>query len=678
MSIMGKEPRFRRSVLLALAAAGVGGSSSVIIAQSNEAQMQWQNAAGRIDARNAMDARIENGIERWRDLQATGTSPASFAAISSFLLAYPGWPGEDNLRALAEQRVDPARDSASGIAAYFARFPARTATGRARHALALARLGQTEGALAMAREAWAAGSMPQSDESALQARFGPRFTAEDHLRRADRLLWSRNASGAERVLALVPPARQSVIAARIAFQRGAADAAARMAAADPAGGMDAGYLADKAGWLRAMGDRAGARRVLADRPLLAQPPVDAEAWMEVLLKEAKAAAAEGDHASAYAIASRVDDALPAGTILRDQSLGIRDEYTSLTWLAGTAALDRLNRPAQAEAMFLRYANGGRAPSTITKGYYWAGRAALLAGRGQLAMRYFAQAGAWGDQYYGQLALERLGRPIPQPGSNPPAAAVSDPQRAAFNDRPVVRAARHLGQSGDWSDQSKFVRTIAAQAQTDSERLLAVELARSLSRPDLGVMVGRRATADGVNSFGSASFPRLAVPAGHEANWTMIHAIARQESQFDRAIVSRAGARGMMQLMPATAREVAGKVGVAYDPAALNDPQYNIHLGSTYFRQVLSYYGGSYPLAVAAYNAGMGNVNKWLRANGDPRLPGGDMVRWIEQIPIFETRDYVQRVLENAVVYDLLNPARASAAQADAAPLSRYLGKQRPG
>jgi soluble lytic murein transglycosylase len=678
MSTMGKEPRLKRTIALALVAAGIGGSSSVIIAQSNDAQVQWQGAAGRIDALGTVDARVMNGIEQWRRLQATGTTPANFAAISSFMLSYPGWPSEDSLRNQAEQSVDPTKDSAASITAFFGRFPARTATGRARHAQVLADSGQTEAAVQMARSAWVTGSMPAADESALLARFGTRFTADEHLRRADRLLWSRNATGAERVLAFVAPTRQPIIAARIAFQRRADDAALRMGAADAIGSGDAGYLADKAGWLRASGNIASARRLLASRPALISPPADPEEWLEVLLREAKSAVADGDHASAFAIASRVDDALPAGTVLRDQSLGVRDDYTSLTWLAGMTALDQLARPAQAEAMFTRYANGGRAPSTIAKGHYWAGRAALSAGRSETAMNHFANAGALGDQFYGQLALERLGRPVPIPAVTAPPVALSSSQRAAFNDRAVVRAVRQLAQSGDWGDQSKFVRTIASQAQSAEDRQLAVDLARSLSRPDLGVMIGRRAATDGVAGFGGASFPRLSVPAGHESNWTMIHAIARQESQFDRAIVSRAGARGLMQLMPATAREVAGKVGVAYNPASLNDPQYNIQLGSTYFRQVLNYYGGSYPLAVAAYNAGMGNVNKWIKSNGDPRLPGGDIVKWIEQIPIFETRDYVQRVLENAVVYDLLNPQRGSAQQVEAAPLSRYLGKNRPG
>ncbi|MEO7168962.1 MAG: lytic transglycosylase domain-containing protein, partial [Sphingomonas sp.] len=160
------------------------------------------------------------------------------------------------------------------------------------------------------------------------------------------------------------------------------------------------------------------------------------------------------------------------------------------------------------------------------------------------------------------------------------------------------------------------------------------------------------------------------------SWTMIHAIARQESQFDRAAVSHAGARGLMQLMPGTAREAAGKLGMSYEPGSLtSDTDYNIMLGSSYFERVYRLYG-SYPLALAAYNAGPGNVNKWLKANGDPRMPGTDMIDWIEAIPIYETKNYVQRVLENAVVYDLMNPSHSRSS--GPRRISWYLGKNTPG
>jgi len=168
-----------------------------------------------------------------------------------------------------------------------------------------------------------------------------------------------------------------------------------------------------------------------------------------------------------------------------------------------------------------------------------------------------------------------------------------------------------------------------------------------------------------------------VPAGQEGSWTLVHAITRQESQFANNAVSHAGARGLMQLMPGTAAQEAGRIGLAFDASALmSQPGYNLKIGDTFFTRMLNYYSGSYPLAVAAYNAGPGNVNKWLRANGDPRTGSVDWIDWIERIPIQETRNYVQRVMENAVVYEAMNPDKAHYRGANA--LSHFLGKNSPG
>ena len=250
-------------------------------------------------------------------------------------------------------------------------------------------------------------------------------------------------------------------------------------------------------------------------------------------------------------------------------------------------------------------------------------------------------------------------------------------RQAFYAREVVRAAQYLGTVSAWQDQTAFVRQIANDAHSDSDHVLASELSRSLGRPDLGVMIGRSALTNGITDYSTVAFPVVHVPADQQANWVMVHAIARQESQFDRAAVSRAGARGLMQLMPATARQTATQMGLtmASTDQLNSDTDFNLSVGGTYFARLYRQYG-SYPLAVAAYNAGPGNVNRWLAANGDPRMGSVDWLDWIEAIPISETRNYVQRVLENAVVYDLLNPTRSQSSGANR--LSWYIGKSRPG
>ena len=254
--------------------------------------------------------------------------------------------------------------------------------------------------------------------------------------------------------------------------------------------------------------------------------------------------------------------------------------------------------------------------------------------------------------------------------------VTDAQRSAFQQKRLVRATRLLGQQGLRQEQTLFVRALAESLNSEPERVMAAELSQQIGRQDLAVWTARASRNDGEAFYFRPAFPTHygEIPGGRL--WSMTHGITRQESSFDKSAVSFAGARGMMQLMPGTAREQAGKMGIAYDYYRLtSDPAYNVSLGSAYYQRLLNTWGGSHVLAVASYNAGAGNVRKWINAYGDPRQPGADVVRWIERIPFVETRGYVQRVLENSVVYDRLNPQTASASPMH---LSTYLGKSRPG
>jgi soluble lytic murein transglycosylase len=654
-------------------AARSGATVQPIPPEYGQPASQWNQVQARIG--QPSDMSIAGTISQWRALQQSDGLGAS--TYASFILANPGWPGEDRMRRLAETGINPDSYDPAQVTAFFARFPARTATGHARNAVALMQLGRMAEARIAARNAWIGGSLSPADEARLLSLFGSSLTPADHDQRADALLWGNDVNGAMRMIAYVSPARRAAFQARIALRRKTPDAAVLAQAAEATGAGDAGFIADKAIWMRDTGNWVGARQYLANRSALTYRPSNAEKYYEVLLNQARAAANDSQWTFAYGIASKIDDAIAPGVQLSDQPIGVRDDYTSLAWLAGTTAFYNLNRPGDAVTMFRRYADAAKSPQTRSKGYYWAGRAALQMGDAATANSYFNQAGIYPDQFYGQLALERLGRPIPAPATVERPVPISAAERAAFDSRSVVRAVKALGQMGYWEDQSKFARAIANNADSDTDHFLAAELAQRINRPDMSVMVGRRAVSSGLTGYGETAFPRVPVPPTAQYNWTMVHAIARQESQFDKQIVSHAGARGLMQLMPGTAREQAGKLGLGYNPASLNDPSYNIMLGSGYFQRMLDYYGGSYPLAVAAYNAGPGNVNKWIAANGDPRMAGADMLRWIEQIPIFETRNYVQRVLENAVVYEAMNPERAKF-RGTSAVLSRYLGKQTPG
>ncbi|MFM9978895.1 MAG: lytic transglycosylase domain-containing protein [Sphingomonadaceae bacterium] len=610
-------------------------------------------------------------IQEWSALRQS--EAMSFAAYARFLLDHPGWPAEAALRKSAERALGSGTGEPRLVADFFTRYPPTTPTAALRFAEAQAALGRSRDADASARTAWTMGGLAPDDESRLLTRFTGALTPDDHDMRMERLLWQRSTSLAARQMSLVSPARRAIYETRLALLTRAPDAPVKAAAFADRARTDPGFLADKMHYLRATGDEASARQTLAAPRRFATAPIDPLKWLEILQLNARSAASAGQPQQAYDIARQVDDAYPANTQVRDRAFNERDIYTNLTWLAGQTALRTLGRPGDAVGMFERYARAARSPQTQSKGLYWAGRAAEAAARRAEATAFYQQAAVHFDQFYGQLATERLGKPLALPGATR-TLEISASERDAFNRREIVRAAEYLGTTGDWANQSLFLRTIAAAATTESDHLLGFELSRRINRPDLAVMIGRSAGINGFRDSIRAGFPTLPLQPGTYENWTMIHAIARQESQFDRKIVSRAGARGTMQLMPGTARETAGKIGISYTPSNLDDPTYNIRLGDWYFGRLMDRFNGSFPLAVAAYNAGAGNVDKWLRQNGDPRATG-DILAWIEAIPFTETRGYVQRVLENAVVYDLLNPRGL---QPRSAALSGYLGKRAPG
>jgi soluble lytic murein transglycosylase len=620
------------------------------------------------------DSALSAAISEWNGVRQTDALP--FSSYARFLIAHPGWPGEAALRKSAERALRTDAEDPQLVAAYFGRYAPTTATSALRQAEALDGIGRRDDARAAARRAWTLGVLSPDDEQRLLTRFPGALALGDQDLRMERLLAVRATSVAVRQLSLTSPQRQPIYDTRIAMQSKTVDAANKVALVASSVQGDPGFLLDRITWLRTTGQEQTARALLSQPRRLSVPPLDPGKWFETLIGAARAAAADGQYQTAYDIARQVDDAYAAGTVVRDRPIGERDNYTNLTWLAGTTALNRLGRPADAVIMFDRYARAARSPQTQSKGLYWAGRAAEAARRSSDAQSYYANAAQFFDQFYGQLATERLGRAPTIPAVST-TIEISRNQREAFYDREIVRAAQILGMRGDHQTQSLFVRQIAQAAESDLDHALAVELSQRMQRPDLGVMIGRSAGINGLRDYVRAGFPTVPVPVEAASSWTMVHAISRQESQFDRAAVSRTGARGLMQLMPGTARDTAVKIGATYDLGGLTgDTQYNIKLGSWFFGRLMDRYNGNYVLAVAAYNAGPGNVNKWIAANGDPRLPGVDVLQWIEAIPFSETRGYVQRVLENAVVYDLIDPEKARVRSRT--PLSMYLGKSMPG
>ncbi|HYD24166.1 MAG TPA: lytic transglycosylase domain-containing protein [Croceibacterium sp.] len=603
-------------------------------AQGNE----WDQARANLVARQP-SGQMAYAIGRWEQLAA---SPRfTFEDYAGFLLTYPGFPDEDKLKGYAEARLAEEFVSPERLLAYFAANPPVTNNGRAQYAVAL--MAQRPGdAFEAARQAWRGGEMSDTAYATLFAAYGAAFTADDHDARMDALLWQRDTAAAARQLGYVSPAKAGLFAARLAILQGGDGATG-----DPAALADPGYLYNRSRELRTEGRPQEAVVLLAVRPPLSRAPFNPTAWVEEHLNVARLAGAS----AAQQIATRASEAFDNEADVADGPYKLRDDYTSLMWLGGTRALWNRGDGAGAAPLFYRYGAAARTSQTRSKGFFWAGHAAAQAGNAAEARRYYEMAAEYPDRFYGQLALERLGRPLPA-FADAPADQPTPEERARFLSAPLTAAVGEVARDAPWSTGIKFYRKMADQAKTVGEHLLVAEYARQIGRRDLAVNLADAAAADGHGGFVKLGFPTVVAPPG--TDWTFVHAIARQESQFAQNAVSHAGARGLMQLMPGTAREEAGKAGIAYMSASLiDDAGYNMRLGSNYFERMYARYG-SYPLAVAAYNAGPGNVNKWLAQNGDPRTGAISWIDWIERIPIYETKNYVTRVLENAVVYEALH------------------------
>ncbi|MCF2514036.1 transglycosylase SLT domain-containing protein [Sphingomonas sp. G124] len=661
MSSMRSVGIFGSLLLSTMAAASV---QQITPAPSTPASIQATSQAAVYD--------INYALADWRRLRAS--DGYSFADYARFVNANPGWPGEAGIRRSAEKAMRPGEAAVTVLAFYRSTEP-QSGNGWARLAEAYAATGKTSEALAAARGAWVSGDLSQYDEQLLFSRFGSQLTADDHDKRVDALLFDKKTTDAYRMLPWTSPGRRASLSARIAMLSRSPDAEQRYQAVIGQVTTDAGLMMDRARYLRESGYEQAARQLLARSHSFTYRPTDPERFLDMMVLLSKAAMGDRQWQIAYDIGRQTDDLFGPGADISLKSYAIRDDYTTLTWNAATAVLERMNRPRDAIGLFDKYARAGRSLQVATKGWYWAGRASSQSGDPLRARSYFERAAATPELFYGQLALERLGRIVPAPAAAP-ALVVTDAQRQAYYQKRLVRAVRLLGQQGRRDEQSLFIRALSEDTDTDAERLLSVELASQIYRQDLAVWTARSARNSGSAFFYRAAFPtHLAnVPSGRA--WSLVHGITRQESSFDQGAVSPANARGMMQLMPGTAREQAGKMGIGYDYGRLtSDPSYNVMLGSAYFQRLVNMWDGNYPLAVASYNAGAGNVRRWVNSYGDPR-GNVDIVSWIEKIPFEETRGYVQRVLENSVVYDRLNPSLPAPQPVH---ISAYLGKSsRPG
>ena len=445
-------------------------------------------------------------IAQWNALRQSDS--LSFSSYASFLSRTRGWPGEAAMRRSAERRLSSEAAAPGDVVRFFAAHPPLTPGGHAQHAFALQATGRSEEARAAARRAWTGGVLPLNDEQRLLASFGGSFGQEDHALRMETLLGNGDNQSAQRGLMWAPADRRQLYEARIALQTRAGDAAQKLGLLDSRARRDAGLVIDQAIWLRNTGQSAAARQLLATNAI-ERPPVGVRRWLDTALTMARGAANDGQWSTVYQIAARLPDLYPAGTDVSDRPYDERDDYTSLAWLGGSAALHRLGRPNDAARLFELYGRAARSPQTRAKGFYWAARAGGSA-ESEQARLWLEQAAASPDQFYGQLALERLGRTAFPPATPP----IIDPaERAAFARRPLAEAVRYLGMTGQRADQTQFVRALAEIADQRA-RAPARRRFRPPGRPARSRRLGgARGAQPGPDLLRPRRFPRSADAAG---------------------------------------------------------------------------------------------------------------------------------------------------------------------
>ncbi len=560
--------------------------------------------------------------------------------IAAFIADNPDWPQQ----ALLLRRLDEALAADGDDQALFERCqrPPVAPPTLLRCAEATMRAGHEAEAAQDARAAWVKGVDPAGELAFIRA-WGRFLTADDQWQRFDRLAWTDSGlpgSPAARQAVRVYPADRPAAEARLALRRNDASAPALVAAL-PAR-IDPAMILDLAKWHRRAGQDGPALDVWAKRggDAEAAAPADRQRafWDERNLLARRMLRA-GDPAAAYALA---DGHRQNGEAAIDAE-----------FLSGWIALRRLDRPKAAAQHFQILAGLSHAAITQGRAHYWIARATAAQGDAAVAQAEYARSAAWPTTFYGQLAARALGDDDAALGAR--IRAVQDPawtveQDATFTDRELARAGILLVAWGDPHRARAFLQRMDETAPNEASRTLAAHLSLGLGMPDQAIAIARRAGRDGLMLL-DAGWPVGVEPPIGTIEPAVALGLMRQESGFDIEAASPVGARGLLQLMPATAASVARRLGEPVNvPALTADAGYNMRLGTAYLQELLDQFGGALPLACAAYNAGPSRVQEWIAGYGDPLAGAVGMIDWIELIPFNETRNYVQRVIENVVIY----------------------------
>ncbi|MEO0982314.1 MAG: lytic transglycosylase domain-containing protein [Pseudomonadota bacterium] len=585
--------------------------------------------------RNARDPVVED-LMTWL-LATSGGDVLGFDALDQVMQRMSDWPRIGAVRVAAEDKIDEsALDHAQRIAWLQRGEGPISGEGKAALAISLNATGRREEAVAAAKDAWRNHPLDSRTSDRLLDTFRGEFTSSDHEARTDFLLWTGQRTAARQMKPLLNAGYRALVDARIALAVRARGVDRRVDAVPASLQDNPGLLYDRARWRRRSGLRDAALPLLVqingeDVPYAGRD----ELWRErnIALRRVLR---DGDADTAYRLSA--GHGMTSGA-----------DFAAAEWAAGWVALRLQNDPERALGHFATLRKGVSTPVSVSRAEYWLGRTFEAMGDAQSAEEAYAAGAVHKTAFYGQLAAERAGvTDLQLPAPVAPTAA----DREAFEARPLVRAIRLLGEAGDSPRFRRFSFHLDDQLDNPVEHELLAEIAAEYQRPDVGVRGGKAGLARGIVPT-NAAYPVLDVQPQRQARVenAFVMALSRQESELNPRAISHANARGLMQLLPSTARMQARREGLPFRTSWLtDDPSYNVTLGAAHLDDLLSAFNGSYIMTAAAYNAGESRPRRWIEEYGDPRRGEIDPVDWIEYIPFSETRNYVQRILENVQVY----------------------------
>jgi soluble lytic murein transglycosylase len=576
---------------------------------------------------------VARKLVEWTLLRGDNNT-VDFYRYAAFISANPSWPRINVFRRRAEAALWQEQAEPATVRAFFAKAPPLSPKGRLAFARALLAAGDRASAQAQVRETWRRDSLSADLEEQVLDNFRDLLTAADHKARMDMRFYVEDVEAGLRAANRVGGAAPALAKAWTAVIRKAGNAKALLDAVPSEANHDLGYIFARVQFLRHADNAKEAAELILSVPRDSAQLIDPDHWWEERRLIARKLLDLDDPQTAYRIAR--DAAMP----------NQEDHRWEPSFTAGWIALRFLDDPSTAMAHFAKVAQGDNSPTTQARAGYWQGRAAEALGRREEARSYFDAAARYGTAYYGQLARAKLG--YQDIVLRPP------PERHGAGQSDVVGAARLLYATGERDLTVSFVSSLG-ESSSDISALAGVgEIAAQYGDARCMALLGRAALRRGY-AVEHYAFPTVGIPAyqaiGPAVDTPVVYAIARQESNFWQGEISSAKAMGLMQVTPEAGRDTAKKFGAAYDvKRLLSDPVYNVQMGAAELGERLNDYRGSYILTFAAYNAGPGRVREWIAHYGDPRDAQVDPIDWVERIPFQETRNYVQRVLENLQVY----------------------------